>query len=141
MSSDEENVARSRRTASHTSRTGAPASGAYARYSAASSPNRPLSATKHGWPSVMPDSIAWKSAWASSLDGVGSPSLNAVAAIVEMISSRYPGSTSSLRPRVSRSSRNRSSASRGMAMPPRCRVIDSASTCQWSSASRSAVKR
>ncbi len=65
-------MARSRRAASHTSRTGEAASGAYARYSSTPKPSRPLLATKHGWPSVIPVSTAWKPAATSWPEVAGS---------------------------------------------------------------------
>ena len=60
------NAARERCAASQTSRTGLAVSGAYDRYSWMPKPSRPLLATKQGWPSVMPVSMAWKSPRASS---------------------------------------------------------------------------
>lgn len=54
------NAARERCAASQTSRTGLAVSGAYDRYSWTPKPSRPLLATKQGWPSVIPVSMAWK---------------------------------------------------------------------------------
>lgn len=67
-------------------------------------------ATKQGWPSVIPASIRWKSAVARSASS-GPVSLYAVLASVDVISSRYTGSTSALSPRGSRSSAKNRSAS------------------------------
>ncbi len=83
------NAARERCAASHTSRTGLAVSGAYERYSWTPKPSRPLLATKQGWPSVMPVSMAWKPASASSATGIcGLVSLKQVPERVEEISSR-----------------------------------------------------
>ena len=83
------NAARERWAASHTSRTGLAASGAYARYSWTPKPSRPLLATKHGWPSVIPVSMSWKPLLTRCADVSGGlVSLKQVLETVEEISSR-----------------------------------------------------
>ncbi|KUL56286.1 hypothetical protein ADL32_29545 [Streptomyces albidoflavus] len=82
-------VERSRRAASQSSRTGEAVSGAYWWYSRTSKPIRPLLATKQGWPSVIPVSMAWKPARASSAAlGRAWASFQAAPERVEEISSR-----------------------------------------------------
>ena len=101
-------------------------------------PSRPLFATKHGWPSVIADSIVWKSAVTrSAAVRSGLESLYAELASVLLISSRYTGNISVPMPSILWNSVMKSSASTGRS-PSRWML--SASTSQWFNGYSFAVK-